>query len=460
MGELRKAAQKLREAIENEVDREDIAKLQEYNLELQKIEGQIKLIEAALAPTNNTNTFFADLINSAKVGLAQIEQSTNAALVDVNNAERAALDSFVGTEEDRQKIVKRYAEQREKIEQDAARRRLETQLQIERITLDALIESGDATELQINEQIAAIGALEVKLSEFGGKEFKAPTTKNWREVVQEVAGYVEQVSSVVFGALEAFNSRAVASSEKAVQAQQAALDRLLNAEEGASARQIDLEKERLEKLNDEREKAKNAEARIAQAQIAINLALAVARAAAEGGGIASAITISAAIASTIIGFVAAKQAAAQAFYDGTESVRALGSHASDSFPARPAGAHPKDVIPAYLSEDERVVPSRINKAYRPILSAIQNELIPQDVANGWASDYLSPNSASVRTMQQAATGGVGAVSVRVDNTGLAREIVAALQSMPQVQITEHGIRRIVQGGKAADEAARNRQRGW
>ena len=459
LGELRKAAQKLRDAIENEVDREDIAKLQEYNLELQKIEGQIKLIEAALAPTNNTNTFFTDLINSAKVGLAQIEQSTNVALVDVNNAERAALEGFVGTQEDREKIVKRYAEQRAKIEQDAARRRLEAQLQIERIALDALVESGDATELQINEQIAAIGALEVKLSEFGDKEFKAPTTKNWKEVVLEVAGYVEQVSAVVFGALEAFNARAVSSSEKAVQAQQAALDRLLNAEEGASARQIDLEKERLEKLNDEREKAKNAEARIAQAQIAINLALAVARAAAEGGGIASAITISAAIASAIIGFVAAKQAAAQAFYDGTESVRALGSHASDSFPARPAGAHPKDVIPAYLSEDERVVPSRINKAYRPILSAIQNELIPQDVANGWVSDYLSPNSASVRTMQQANAGG-GAVSVRVDNTGLAGEIIAALQSMPQTQITEHGIRHIAQKGASRDAAARNRQRGW
>lgn len=460
ISELRKAAQKLRDAIENEVDREDIAKLQEYNLELQKIEGQIKLIEQALAPTNNTNTFFTSQIDAAKISLAQLAQSTNAALSAVNTAEREALTGFVGTQEEREAIVKRFADQREKIELDAARRRAEIQLQIERIALDALVESGDATELQINEQIAAISELELKLTELGGKTFQAPKVKGIKEAVLEVAGYVEQVSNAVFGVLEAANSRAVAASEKAVAAQTAALDKLLSAEEGVSARQIDLEKERLEKLNDEREKAKNKEAIIAQAQIAINLALAVARAAAEGGGIASAITISAAIASAIVGFISAKQAAAQAFYDGTESVKANGSHVSDSFPPRPRGAHPKDVIPAYLSEDERVVSARINKAYRPILSAISNELIPQDVANGWVSDYLSPNGAASRVMRQSV--GVGNVvnMVNVSTDGLAAEIVAALQAMPQTKVTERGIIHISQSGTARDAAARNRQRGW
>lgn len=462
ISELRKAAQKLRDVIETQVDREDIAKLQAYNTELKSIEAQIKLIEQTLAPTDNVNTFFTDQINAAKIGLAQLAQQTNSALSDVNEAERAALSGFSGTLEEREAIVKKYADQREQIETDATRRRVETQIQIERLTLQSLEESGTATELQIQEQIAAISELELKLTELGGKTFKAPKVKGIKEAVLEVAGYVEQVSNAVFNVLEAGNARAVSSAEKAVAAQQSVLDKLLSQEEGASARQIDLEKERLEKLNDEREKAKNREAIIVQAQIAINLALAVARAAVEGGGIASAITISAAIAAAVVGFVAAKQAAAQAYNKGTLNVQTLGSPSSDNFPARPRGASPKDTIPAWLSPKEAVLPEDVNTAYHPTVAAIFTKAIPANEINEWVADRLaSPNAGARKAISRGATMGGGTVNVvNVNNEGIADAIVSAIEKMPQTKVTERGIIHISQDGAKRQSDAKQRAKGW
>jgi len=140
-----------------------------------------------------------------------------------------------------------------------------------------------------------------------------------------------------------------------------------------------------------REKAKENEAKIAQAQIAINLALAVARAVAEGGGVASAITVGLALTAAIFGFLKAKQTAEQAFYKGTTY--------AERAPGEPAG---RDTIHARINEGEAIIPTETNRQYSKAIEAIYYKKIPAKTLNAMVGDYLSGANAARENVQNAA----------------------------------------------------------
>jgi hypothetical protein len=134
----------------------------------------------------------------------------------------------------------------------------------------------------------------------------------------------------------------------------------------------------LDALNKKREQAAQRERTIAIAQIAINAALTIARAAAEGGGVGSAITIAAALLALTFGFVQARQSAqtaAQGFAEGTLSVGLKGN---------PSGT---DTVPAMLTQGEAVIPVDRNKAYSPAVEAIYNRRIPASELNAFVKGY-------------------------------------------------------------------------
>jgi hypothetical protein len=135
-----------------------------------------------------------------------------------------------------------------------------------------------------------------------------------------------------------------------------------------------MEKERLEKLEQQREEAIEKEKRLAQIQLVINSTLAIAKAAAEGGA-AAPFTIAATLVALIAGFASARATANGAFFDGTEYLQRGGN---------PSG---RDTIPIWANEGEAIIPTQTNSEYRNAVSAIYNKSIPADVLNQFASAY-------------------------------------------------------------------------
>jgi hypothetical protein len=220
-----------------------------------------------------------------------------------------------------------------------------------------------------NEQFTA--NIDIKVNEQSAAEAKEKV----KQTVLQIADFAQTIANQVTDFAKSSNDQTIASLDKSIETQKGLLDQLLNNVDTANVEQVRLEQERLDKLNAEREKAKNREAQIAQAQIAINLALAVARAVAEGGGLASALTVAAAISAAIFGFIQARQAAANAYADGTMFV-------DDS--RAPQGT---DTIPAMLDRGESVFTKKKTKQYNPMLRAIFNGSIPAKEANDFAQNY-------------------------------------------------------------------------
>lgn len=128
--------------------------------------------------------------------------------------------------------------------------------------------------------------------------------------------------------------------------------RLLEVAGEGNAEQLELEERRQEQLIEKREQFVQAQRQIAAAEFAANMAIAISRAAAEGGAILSPVFIATLLAA-VAGGIAQVSALAQGFREGTEYVNGPGTETSDS-------------IPAMLSRGERVVPARINKKLRGI----------------------------------------------------------------------------------------------
>jgi hypothetical protein len=162
--------------------------------------------------------------------------------------------------------------------------------------------------------------------------------------------------------------------DKAIDKSKSALDEIRANSEDYNARQLEIEKERLENLENERARAVEREKTIAQVQLAINAAIAISKAAAEGGA-AAPVTIALTLASLIAGLAQARVAAGNAFYKGVEYLERGNNKAG------------RDTIPAMLNEGERVITTDTNNKYWDVLSAVHNNRIPADVLNTFSKAY-------------------------------------------------------------------------
>ena len=318
------------------------------------------------------------------------------------------------------------------------------------------LEIGQTNE-QVNDQIAKIQELQLALSKLQGEPIKigvdtSEARKKLKETIEFVAGIAEQLGAQVIDFVSSSNQAALQAAENAVSKQQAILDELLNNRETANAQQVELERERLDRLNAEREKAKNKEAQIAQAQIAINLALAVARAVAEGGGVASAVTVGLALTAAIFGFLKAKQASEQAFYEGTTyAKRGKGERAG------------RDTIKARLNEGEAVIPTDTNAQYHEAVKAIYHKTVPADAMNDFVQNYRAGRIS--KKVLKVANDSAARASQPIQNIVVVQpdsgssDVVKAIESMPQNVLRGEQIHQIIKSKSAKTSKALNRAKG-
>jgi len=252
--------------------------------------------------------------------------------------------------------------------------------------------SGDkATEAELNKQIeqAKLQVIELNKINTDAAKKNADIAKDnkkqaeedakeladkQKELIDQTTQLIQGVSDNVFNVLNAQVEAYIQGLDKAIDKSKSALDEIRSNSENYNARQLEIEKERLEKLEAERARAVEREKNLASVQLAINAAIAISKAAAEGGA-AAPITIALTLASLIAGLAQARVAAGNAFFHGVEYLERGNNKAG------------RDTIPAMLNEGERVITTDTNNKYWDVLSAVHNNRIPADVLNTFSKAY-------------------------------------------------------------------------
>jgi hypothetical protein len=483
---LQKELAKINELLTSGVKITDKERLAELGAEYQRVTGEIEKATAAIdAVTKARKADEVQIIQNAKIGNVQtelirgqigetqklIEKREIQRQRELNALETNRQASLSATQNDtaRTIIEAANAKKREDFERESAENILRLRIQLQKQKLDlAQREKQDTTEigsevLRLEAELLALTGKQYDIKVGVDKKSVKDTKEELKKTVNAVADVVQELSGQVFDFISSQNAAALAESEAAITKQQELLNGLLANEQQTNTEQIRLEQERLDKLNEAREKAKENEAKIAQAQIAINLALAVARAVAEGGGVASAITVGLALTAAIFGFLKAKQTAEQAFFHGTMyAERAEGE---------PAG---RDTIHARINEGEAIIPTQTTREYNKALEAIYYKKIPAQALNAMVGDYLSGAKEARATVQSAADTnrrefGIVHLSRQLaqptqattrDNTNdlrmLTELFVSELRKLPTQQIKGKDIATIVQSKADAKGTRRKR----
>lgn len=384
---------KLRDALTKNVVATDVAAIEPL---VKKIDALEKRIAAAkklqedllngpkpieiefLATTDVQAEFLAKELEKAKIEEQFIRQNSAERLRAIEQAQAAELSAAGVTSEQKKEIEARFQKERERLAIETDRRIATNALQqksLELAELERTSKPGQNGD-NIAKLKAEIAAIQAQLAALQNKsiEFEvtfAPTAKDkLKAEIKEIADAAVNLAQEVAGALSSIFARSEERANRAVDKQKDKLSEALDNSENFSAEQIRLERDRLEKVQKEQEKAA-ARARTLQiAQVAANTIIAVAKAAGQTG-VAAPIAIITTLAAIAAGVAAAASIADNAFFEGTDFVQ--------------RGKNPKgkDTVPARLDEGEAVVSAKTNRKYHPVIKAIRRETIPAEALNGY-----------------------------------------------------------------------------
>jgi len=304
--------------------------------------------------------------------LNNLETQLNNQLTVLEQERNIQLKAATGNAEEQEKINKTYDKRRLELEKDTNKKILDAKITLLNQLRALAVSTGDANLLtDIDKQISDI---ELKLVELGKLTEDGIEPPDPKKLIEQIGQVITGVSDSVFSVLNAQVQAYISGLDKAIDKSKSALDEIRANSEDYNARQLEIEKERLEKLEAERARAVEREKTLAQVQLAINAAVAISKAAAEGGA-AAPVTIALTLASLIAGLAQARVAAGNAFFKGVEYLER-----GNNKPGR-------DTIPAMLNEGERVITTDTNNKYWDVLSAVHNNRIPADVLNTFSKAY-------------------------------------------------------------------------
>lgn len=469
----------------------DFAQFAVLKKQADELRGEIELVELAIESIGKKPVElkfeadtkpFEDRLETAKLALGELRSEQAKENLDLAKRQAAALELVRGSEAKQAKVKKDFALQAEEAKRNQALATLRAQERIAAAELDLARQTGEifgeealkaeADLAEIQQQILAVtednyqAEIQVKVNTKGISE-------ELREKLVQLAEFAQGISDQVFDVVAGASQRANAKLDESITRQTAALDALLSNVETANVEQVRLEQERLDKLNEEKKRAADREAVIAQAQIGINLALAVAKAAAEGGA-AAPITIATTLAAAIFGFIKARQAAIAAYKDGT-------TYLDD--PTAPQGT---DTITIRADRGEAIIPKKTNAEYSDAVKAIYNRSIPADALNKIAKmsasqvaellgdsrsdsyqfipieakqkEAVQDAAANLVRVQIAATQGAGGAAGGLSNADVLQYIDRIISAMPKQQLRGRDLVTIVQNGASKLSTAKRKSR--
>lgn len=469
----------------------DFAQFAVLKKQADELRGEIELVELAIESIGKKpieikfkadTKPFEDRLETAKLALGELRSEQAKENLDLAKQQAAALELVRGSEAKQAKVKKDFALQAEEAKRNQALATLRAQERIAAAELDLARQTGEifgeealkaeADLAEIQQQILAVtednyqAEVQLKINSKGIPE-------DLREKLVALAEFAQGISDQVFDVVAGASQRANAKLDESITRQTATLDALLSNVETANVEQVRLEQERLDKLNEEKKRAADREAVIAQAQIGINLALAVAKAAAEGGA-AAPITIATTLAAAVFGFIKARQAAIAAYKDGTPYL---------DDPTAPQGT---DTILIRADRGEAIIPKKTNAEYSDAVKAIYNRSIPADALNkiakmsaGQVADLLGDSrsdsyqfipieakqketaqdaAAQLVRVQIAATQGSGGAAQVLSNADVLQYIDRIVSAMPKQQLRGRDLVTIVQSGANKLNAAKRKSR--
>lgn len=325
--------------------------------EVKRLTGEVKQWEKAIEDALSRTESVVEAIPSGVRG--QIDGAIKAAESAIKGLESNLLTAIVtGNAEDEKKI----RDQIEFIKNQLLR--LKSEIGDQSAIDELLGKSAEAFKTKLPDKISL------------------KTDPNNEAEVIKFEEHVDRLKSAVGELLDGLNqvyATQAQQAEEAISVQEKRVERYIKLAETGSARQLIIEEERLQRLEEMRERSLNQQRKIAQAQLLINTAqtisnsiAAIAKAFETGGpaGIALGIATAAALALTIAGTVASAKssvASIPAFAEGTEYFQGKGTGTSDSNIAR-------------ISKGERIVSHKVNTDIYKVAGKFPNAKLPEAVS--------------------------------------------------------------------------------
>lgn len=250
-----------------------------------------------------------------------------------------------------------------KIEEDFHQQRLKDELDFERQRLAILQAAGKDKAGEVKASLDKIRELELELN------LPADTTgddKDLKAKVDRITTAAQQIAQAGIDAWQAWSDAQARSLDQQIEVQRNRVSEVQKLADKGNAEILQKEKDRLQQLTDARQRAAERNAAIAQLEAAANAVVAITRAAAEGGGFLSAVTIASTLIALTAGILQARSLASdsvpvQGFYKGTKFVDREGRY--------PKGV---DTVPANLTRGERVVDAATSAHHRTLYDGLQD----------------------------------------------------------------------------------------
>jgi hypothetical protein len=196
-----------------------------------------------------------------------------------------------------------------------------------------------------------------------GKQARRDQTQDTIERNQQVISSFNDVNTIIMTvgmSLSLVNQQQIDTIDKQISAQEKRIDLAKKYAERGGAEMLEIEEERLARLEEKREKYARRQLQINAALALSNAIVAVTTTAAESG-VASIATIPAVLGAIVAGYSFVKSLEEpQNLAEGTKEVKGPGTETSDS-------------VPANLSKGERVVDAKRSKKFKAILDDIQDD---------------------------------------------------------------------------------------
>lgn len=274
--------------------------------------------------------------NAQLIGELRIQLDNELNKIDKETAEKqqALLDAEVQAREDaNQKIVDADKESKLKIQAQAEDDLSEQQRHITALLSIRLQGNKDAEVILLANEIAFEKKRLDQIKEFHGvaseeyikqankiEELETKLVENLNKIdksrINQVIANTKQIIDEVIKGAQQVLAAETQKVDKQISLQQRRVDEVAKIAENGNAKLLELEKERLDKLNKEKEKFVRAQQVLASIELVANTAVTVSKAAAEGGA-GAAFTIAAALIALVAGLASARSIAGQAaFYDG------------------------------------------------------------------------------------------------------------------------------------------------
>ena len=426
------------EAIEKEkVDK--IKKINDDNLK-QAIDRNKSLVEIEIENAEISTNQQVDSY-SAKIGVAvayydgliQLAQSNGESTIELeaqkNNAllkldkehqeETFALKNDVLSEEQRHQLALLGIANTGKLEM------LAVEIAFEKARLTLLEESGTATEAEIQKQKNKI----IELEASANSELEKLDEERKKQALDNIKVILDATLKAINQILAAEIQRV----DKQISLQQKRVDEAARIAENGNAQLLELEKKRLDDLTKEKEKFVRAQQALAVVELIANTAIAISKAAAEGGA-AAGITIAAALIALIAGLASARSIAGQAaFYEG--------GYTGDGNPRSESTAVGKR--PYIYHKAEFVHDHKTTKKYRSIFEDVHKGKVDLNEMKSKSElyDMLKMNNIDtskdvyLRSAESANSSEIGRLKTSIES------VVEAIKSQPgmQVRIDENGI---------------------